>query len=103
MCSAETLHNVKHILHAEECRRVGNASFWWDELVVVIAANYLVQCKRPWVHWRNTGENTDACNSTAEKIKCISSVLYVSACVDAFLRVAIILTDCALHVIFTTN
>ena len=38
MYSAETLHNVKHILHAEECRRVGNASFWWDELVVVIAA-----------------------------------------------------------------
>ena len=31
------LHSVKHILNEEECRSVGKARFWWDELAVVIA------------------------------------------------------------------
>ena len=31
------LHSVKHILNEEECRSVGEARFWWDELAVVIA------------------------------------------------------------------
>ena len=33
----ETLHLVKHILNEEECRSVGKAGDWWDELAVVIA------------------------------------------------------------------
>ena len=33
-----TLHTVKDILNAEECRSVGKARFWWkDELAVAIA------------------------------------------------------------------
>ena len=32
-----TLHTVKHILNEEECRSVGKARQWWDELAVVIA------------------------------------------------------------------
>ena len=32
-----TLHSVKHILNEEECRSVGKAGDWWDELAVVIA------------------------------------------------------------------
>ena len=32
----KTLHSVKHILNEEECRSVGKASSWWDELAVVI-------------------------------------------------------------------
>ena len=32
-----TLHSVKHILNEEECRSVGEAGAWWDELAVVIA------------------------------------------------------------------
>ena len=33
----KTLHTVKHILNEEECRSVGRAGVWWNELVVVIA------------------------------------------------------------------
>ena len=33
----KTLHSVKHILNEEECRSVGKARYWWNELVVVIA------------------------------------------------------------------
>ena len=33
----KTLHTVKHILNEEECRSVGKASHWWNELAVVIA------------------------------------------------------------------
>ena len=32
-----TLHSVKHILNEEECRSVGEAGLWYDELAVVIA------------------------------------------------------------------
>ena len=32
-----TLHSVKHILNEEECRSVGKAGIWWNELAVVIA------------------------------------------------------------------
>ena len=31
------LHSVRHILNEEECRSVGKATDWWNELVVVIA------------------------------------------------------------------
>ena len=31
------LHSVKHILNEEECRSVGKARHWWNELAVVIA------------------------------------------------------------------
>ena len=30
------LHSVKRILNEEECRSVGKAWIWWDELAVVI-------------------------------------------------------------------
>ena len=33
----KTLHSVKHILNEEECRSVGKAKDWWNELAVVIA------------------------------------------------------------------
>ena len=33
----KTLHTVKHILNEEECRSVGKAGKWWDDLAVVIA------------------------------------------------------------------
>ena len=33
----KTLHTVKHILNEEECRSVGKARGWRDELAVVIA------------------------------------------------------------------
>ena len=33
----KALHSVKHILNEEECRSVGRAGDWWDELAVVIA------------------------------------------------------------------
>ena len=33
----KTLHSVKNILNEEECRSVGRAGHWWDELAVVIA------------------------------------------------------------------
>ena len=33
----KTLHTVKHILNEEECRSVGKAREWWDDLAVVIA------------------------------------------------------------------
>ena len=33
----KTLHSVKHILNEEECRSVGKAGEWWDDLAVVIA------------------------------------------------------------------
>ena len=33
----KTLHSVKHILNEEECRNVGRAGGWRDELAVVIA------------------------------------------------------------------
>ena len=33
----KTLHTVKHILNEEECRSVGKAKGWWNELAVVIA------------------------------------------------------------------
>ena len=36
-----TLHIVKHILSEEECRRVGEAGLWWNELAVVIAVKPL--------------------------------------------------------------
>ena len=38
MCAVlKTLHTVKHILNEEECRSVGRAGGWQDELAVVIA------------------------------------------------------------------
>ena len=38
MCAVlKTLHTVKHILNEEECRSVGKARDWWNELGVVIA------------------------------------------------------------------
>ena len=44
MCSSllvcavlKTLHSVKHILKEEECRSVGKAWLWWEELAVTIA------------------------------------------------------------------
>ena len=44
MCAVlKTLHCVKHILNEEECRSVGKAGFWWDELAVVIVAKGAVQ------------------------------------------------------------
>ena len=33
----KTLHTVKNILNEEECRSVGKAGDWWNELAVVIA------------------------------------------------------------------
>ena len=33
----KTLHYVQHILNEEECRSVGKAREWWDDLAVVIA------------------------------------------------------------------
>ena len=33
----KTLHTVKHILNEEECRSVGEACAWWNDLAVVIA------------------------------------------------------------------
>ena len=33
----KTLHSVKHILNEEECRSVGKAGDWWNDLAVVIA------------------------------------------------------------------
>ena len=32
-----TLHTVKHVLNEEECRRVGVARCWWNELAVTMA------------------------------------------------------------------
>ena len=39
MCAVlKTLHLEKSILNEEECRRAGEAGFWWrDELAVVLA------------------------------------------------------------------
>ena len=38
MCAVlKTLHTIKHILNEEECRSVGEAGVWWNELPVVIA------------------------------------------------------------------
>ena len=38
MCAVlKTLHSVKHILNEEECRSVGKAGGWRDELAGVIA------------------------------------------------------------------
>ena len=38
MCAVlHTLHSVKHILNEDECRSVGKALGWRDELAVVIA------------------------------------------------------------------
>ena len=39
----QTLHCVKHILNEEECRSVGKAGYWWDELAVVIVVKGAVQ------------------------------------------------------------
>ncbi len=39
----KTLHCVKHILNEEECRSVGKARYWWDELAVVIVVKGAVQ------------------------------------------------------------
>ena len=33
----KTLHTVKNILNEEECRSVGKAGYWWNELAVAIA------------------------------------------------------------------
>ena len=33
----KNLHTVKNILNEEECRSVGKARYWWDELAAVIA------------------------------------------------------------------
>ena len=44
MCAVlQTLHCVKHILNEEECIRVGEAGYWWDELAVVIVVKGAVQ------------------------------------------------------------
>ena len=37
----KTLHSVKHILNEDECRSVGKALGWRDELAVVIAVKPL--------------------------------------------------------------
>ena len=39
----KTLHCVKHVLNEEECRSVGKARPWWDELPVVIVVKGAVQ------------------------------------------------------------
>ena len=39
----KTLHCVKHILNEEECRSVGKASGWRDELAIVIVVKGAVQ------------------------------------------------------------
>ena len=39
----KTLHSVKHILNEEECRSVGKAWRWWDELAVVVVVKGAVQ------------------------------------------------------------
>ena len=54
----KTLHTVKHILNEEECRSVGKAGDWWNELAVVIAVKppgavqetlgVLEECKVYW-------------------------------------------------------
>ena len=38
-----TLHYDKLILNEEECRSVGKALVWWDELAVVIVVKGAVQ------------------------------------------------------------
>ena len=44
MCAVlRTLHCVKHILNEEECRSVGKAGDWQDELPVVIVVKGAVQ------------------------------------------------------------
>ena len=44
MCAVlRILHCVKHILNEEECRSVGKALLWWDELAVVIVVKGAVQ------------------------------------------------------------
>ena len=44
MCAVlKTLHCVKHILNEEECRSVGKAGLWYDELAVVIVVKGAVQ------------------------------------------------------------
>ena len=44
MCAVlKTLHTVKHILNEEECRSVGKARDWWDELAVVVVVKGAVQ------------------------------------------------------------
>ena len=44
MCAVlKTLHYDKHILNEEECRSVGKARYWCDELVVVIVVKGAVQ------------------------------------------------------------
>ena len=38
MCAGlKTLHTIKHILSEEECRSVGKAGVWWDELAITVA------------------------------------------------------------------
>ena len=34
----KTLHTVKHILNEEECRSVGEAGVWWDDVLAVVIA-----------------------------------------------------------------
>ena len=64
MCAVlKTLHTVKHILSEEECRSVGKAGVWWDELPVVIVVKgavqetlgVLEQYKRKW--WYDRAAN----------------------------------------------
>ena len=44
MCAVlTTLHSVRRILNEEECRSVGKAKDWWDELAVVIVVKGTVQ------------------------------------------------------------
>ena len=67
MCAVlKTLHAVKHILNEEECRSVGEALDWWEELVGVIAAKppgavqeslgVLEKYKRDWWWYDRTAE-----------------------------------------------
>ena len=44
MCAVlRILHTVRHIINEEECRSVGKAGDWQDELVVVIVVKGAVQ------------------------------------------------------------
>ena len=56
----KTLHTVKHILNEDECRSVGKALGWRDELAVVIAVKppdavqetlgVLEECNGDWLY-----------------------------------------------------
>ncbi len=64
----KTLHYDKHILNEEECRSVGKARYWCDELVVVIVVKGAVQ-ETLGVLEEYKGDRWYIYNITAERIK----------------------------------